>query len=49
MKSAVVQAPLSAFLSSGNVTGRKTVTTERMRSTVVGVNRIHAVKEMTNF
>lgn len=44
MKSAVEQAPLSAFLSPGNVTERKTVTTERMRSTVVGVNGFQAVK-----
>lgn len=44
MRSAAAQAPLSAFLSSGNVMGRKTATTERMRSTVVGANRFHAIK-----
>lgn len=45
MKLAVAQAPLCVFPSSGNVTERKTATTERTRSTVVGGNGSHTIKD----
>lgn len=45
MKLAVVQAPLCVFPSSGNATGRKTAAMERTRSTVVGGNGSHTIKD----
>lgn len=45
MKLAVVQALLCVFPSFGNVTGRKTATMERTRSTVVGGNGSHTIKD----